>query len=117
MRSVVCGGCVRVRVDLPSSMVLYANQQGGFRVRCGRCTHNLSTKIPSLRHAFACGSEVCCEGCGEVLTRDLLEFQPPGAFGYGAMVLCDVGGIEMTPDARGDVLRALGPYDVVGRRT
>lgn len=117
MHGVVRGGCVRVRVDLPDGMVLYANQQGGFRVNCDQCGHNLSPQLPSIRHALADGSGVCCEGCGESLENDSLDFRPPGAFGYGAMVLCDVGGFEVMPEVHASVLRTIGPYDVVGRRT
>lgn len=117
MHGVVRGGCVRVRVDLPDGMVLYANQQGGFRVNCGQCGHNLSAQIPMIRKALAEGSGVGCEGCGWTLENDSLDFQPPGAFGYGAMVLCDVGAFEVVPEVRESVLQAIGPYDVVGRRT
>ena len=116
MEEVVPRGCRRVRLDLPESRVLYANQQGGFRAQCMGCGASVAQHVTALVSPAVPNGKVNCGQCGCELEGGGVKFSPHAAFGFGAMVLCDVGSFELTPGAKATLTRALGPYDVVGKR-
>ena len=114
----MAGGFARIRIDDPGRVTLYANQQGGFRVRCPECGGNL---VPAFQRALTRfrrgGPRRCrCDGCGADLPLEALEFQPPAAFARISLVTMDAGNASLTAEAARWVARALGPWRVVLRR-
>ena len=110
----VPGGFRRLRLDDPGHTVLYANQQGGFRVRCPRCDENL---VPGFQAARQVGGvEVACPACGAVTPLPGLRYLPPAAFGRGALVVAQVESATFAGGAEALFQAHLGAYCVVGRR-
>lgn len=109
----VSGGFVRWRVDDPGRVVLYANQQGGFGVRCPACGANV---VPAFNAAWPGGSALTCGTCATTTALPALDFRPPAAFGPGALVLADVGAASLTVQGHARVAAALGSLRVIGRR-
>ncbi len=113
--TLIPGGFVRARVDLPDAPRLWANQQGGFRATCPGCGR--SVVGPVVRAARSGGAaEVRCDGCGWSGHVGAVRFHPPAAWGEAALVLADVGHVEPSPAGRDWLARALGSHARIGRR-
>lgn len=114
----VAGGFRRVWLDLPGRMVLYANQQGGFRVRCPKGGDEIARAFEAAHRAWRRGGEriLPCPGCGQAHPFDVLEFAPPAAFGRCAVVFADAASISLSDHALSDLQALLGEVKVVVRR-
>lgn len=114
----VQGGFGRLWVDDPGHVVLYANQQGGFRVRCPSCGENLVPVFGSALSAFRHGQprRCTCPRCGTESPLEDLEFAPPAAFGRLSVVTADVSTAALTAEALALVADRLGDWRVVLRR-
>ncbi len=113
-------GARATRADLPDGVAFYANQQGGFRVRCPETGENLAPAFGPAMQAWRAGGprSLVCPACGAVHPLAALDFAPLAAFGRGAVVLTDVRSAELPADARAQAEAALGgPIRVVRRRT
>ncbi len=111
----VAGGFRRVRIDDPGRQVLYANQVGGFHVRCPLTCENVA---PSFRAALiAWRSEgprsLECSACGERHALEALSYAPPAAFGRLCIVVADVETAVPQPLATARVAEVLGPFNLV----
>lgn len=117
MSSIVDGGCERIWLDRPGRIVLYANQTGGFRVRCPDKGINISAEFGRSHREWKCGGPglVDCP-CGTRHDLEACVLQPPGAFASWAIVFASTEGLALTDQAARDVREALGPYRVVLRR-
>jgi hypothetical protein len=115
----ISGGFERLRLDLPGRTVLYANQQGGFRVKCAQTGANIAAEFgAALLHWRSGGPRgLECSACGLPHALETCVLAPPGAFGASAIVFSDAGGIELSSRARSDLLSAIGRFHVVLRRT
>lgn len=116
--AVIQGGFERVWLDQPGRMLLYANQQGGFRVHCPVNKDNIAGLFGRALVAWKGGAAraLGCSACGEQHLLETCELRPPGAFACSAIVFSDVEGIALTVEA-GEVLAdTLGPVRVVLRR-
>ncbi|MEZ4319207.1 MAG: hypothetical protein R3F61_16955 [Myxococcota bacterium] len=87
--ALVAGGFVRARKDDPGEVVLYANQVGGFQVRCPACGTGLARE-------FRKQGDTVCPSCGGAFPIDALDCRPPVALGRASLVLCDVADAEVT---------------------
>lgn len=111
------GGFARVRLDLPGRRTLYANGQGGFRVRCpagGVVTAAWSRAASAWREGGP--AVLACPACGADHAFEALDYAPPAAYGPFAVVIADAA-TSAVARLGGDLLRGhLGPFSVIGRR-
>lgn len=116
--ALVPGGFGVVWLDRPDGMTLYANQLGGFQVRCPRCDQPMALAFSQAVTRWRAGGQdrATCPGCGHRSLVVALPLRPPGAFGRGAVVFADVGGVEAAPRALRELAPAMGPVTVVLRR-
>ena len=115
----VADGFARLWLDQPARMMLYANQQGGFRVTCPGNGENIAAEFGAALVRWRAGAprSVRCPACGEVHPLEGCVLAPPGAFASSAIVFSDVGGVTLTRRARADLKAAIGAFVVVVRRT
>ena len=115
---VVTGGCVRIWLDDPGRLVLYANQSGGFRVFCPSCAANTSSSFGAAHRAWKQGGErrFRCSTCQCSHKLEDARIQPPGAFSSWAIVFADVTGTDLTEAAKASLQHVIGDYRVVLRR-
>ncbi len=109
----VAGGFAMLRVDRPGRTIVYGNRQGGYRVRCPGCEHNL---VPEFNRALATLSLVSCPGCAKAHRLRDLHFAPPVAFGRCALELRRVGAPELRPAGAALLREALGDFATIGSR-
>lgn len=111
------GGFGTLWLDRPPAEVLYANQQGGFRVPCPACGASLVLAFQAAVKARREGRNepVRC-ACGLVEAVHLLPLSPPGAFARGALILGDVQGLEPVAGPLREVEFILGAVQVLARR-
>jgi hypothetical protein len=112
-----CQGFERMRIDRPGGFVLYANQQGGFRVACPVTGANLVPEFQRAWSAFQAGGarSLAC-GCGATHLLDDLAFAPPAAIGTGALVIADVGAAALGPEGAALVAGYLRSVRIVAMR-
>ena len=112
----VIGGFRHARVERHPRPMLFANQVGGFQVRCSGCKQPLvrSFSAAVTRHRAGGGHEVTCPSCGQEAPIWSLDFRPPARFARVAVHLMDVGEARLHPAA--DLSPWLGPFEVVARR-
>jgi hypothetical protein len=116
--AVIQGGFERVWLDQPGRMLLYANQQGGFRVHCPVNNDNIAGLFGRALVAWKAGAAraLRCSACGEEHPLETCELRPPGAFGRSAVVFSDVEGIALSAEASEVLADTLGPVHVLLRR-
>jgi hypothetical protein len=114
----ISGGFVRLWLDLPSRMVLYANQQGGFRVSCPQTGGNIAAEFGAALSRWRSGGprSLECSACKLPHALESCVLAPPGVFGASAIVFSDAGDIELSSRTRSDLLSAIGSFHVVVRR-
>ncbi|MCB9676865.1 MAG: hypothetical protein H6737_17250 [Alphaproteobacteria bacterium] len=101
--ALVEGGFAHARRDDPGAVVLYANQVGGFQVRCPECGSGLARSLDWA------GTTVC-PSCGGAFALEALDCRPPVARGRASLVLMDVGStaIAEIPPGWRVVMRRVG---------
>ena len=114
----ISGGFKRLWLDQPGRMMLYANQQGGFRVSCPQKGGNIAKAFETALRAWRKSGprSLVCPVCHAEHPLEACTLSPPGVFGSSAIVFSDVGGVQLTGRARADLLEAIGPFHVVLRR-
>lgn len=114
----VLGGYRRLWLDAPGRLLLYANQQGGYYVRCPETGGNIATAftfaVESWRHGGARSME--CPRCGQTHALEAVTLSPPGAFARGAVVFTDVGSLTLAEGVREQLRDVLGESREVIRR-
>lgn len=112
------GGFRGLRQDRPGKLRLYANGQGGFRVRCPVTGDNVVPAFQRALSAWRSGGppRLDCPACDAPHTLDALDYAPDAAFGRGALVLVDVASAVPDPDGLAALEPLLGPVVVVGSR-
>lgn len=76
------GSFRRLRLDDPGQTVLYANQLGGFQVRCPACGAPVAAVFGRLE-------PTTCPRCGTTSSTAQLDCRPPVAVGRASLVLVD----------------------------
>ena len=114
----VIGGFGRVWLDRPGRLTLYANQQGGYHVRCGVTGGNLARLFSAAVQRWREGAarELRCPHCGQRHPLEEVVLSPPGAFARGGVVFTDVGGLELAAGVGAALERVLGDWREVIRR-
>lgn len=114
----VQGGFRRLWLDLPGRLTLYANQQGGYYVRCPVCRAGIalafSEAVQGWRRGGAFG--LSCPACGAEHPLDAVTLAPPGAFALGAVVLSNVASLDLAADVHQRLRPVLGEIREIVRR-
>jgi len=115
---IVDGGCRRIWLDQPGRLLLYANQSGGFRVRCPESGDNIAQAFGRAHREWKVGGLrfLKCPACGQEHPLEACVFEPPAAFAEWAIVLSDVGGLELGTGIEDQVSDAIGPFQLIARR-
>jgi len=119
---VVVGGFNSLHVDKRETLSFFSNQQGGFRVGCPTEGGNLVPDFVSALQRWrgsGHGEEtriLHCPLCRTTHRLESLDFSPPARFAWGAVVLHDVGGAELTDWAHHELMTLLGEPAVVACR-
>lgn len=118
VEGLVEGGFRRIWVDDPGRITLYANQQGGFHVRCPRCGEGAARAFGKAVQAWREGGarSMRCPACEVELALEELILLPPGRFARWALVLSDCAALHLSPAAKRDLEAALGSMVTVSRR-
>ena len=96
---------------------LYANHQGGYRVRCPFCSNNIAAEFSKSVHKWRSGGDfsVVCSSCKETFPLSKAVGSPPFAFSRAAILLHDVEQADV-----GEVwhsqFQQLGAYQAIFRR-
>lgn len=114
----IVGGFRRFWVDEPGAVVLYANLQGGFLVRCPQTEAPLARPFQAALTAFRRGGPraLRCPACGEDHALEALSYAPPALYARGALCFADVGDTVLQPEPFAALAAALGPLRAVVRR-
>ncbi len=112
------GGFSRWRLDDPGRVTLYANRQGGFRVRCPVQGASVVPAFSKAVTAWRAGGarEMRCSGCGSRHPLEALDFAPPAAFARLALVFSNAEDGALTDQGARWCAELLGPHRVVVRR-
>jgi len=102
LRDVLVGDHRSVRIDNPGRAVLYANHQGGYRVRCPEIGENIALAFSNAVTAWRAGSPrvIACPACGKPHALESVTLSPAGVFARGAVIFTDVGDIAVSPWAQ-----------------
>ena len=116
--TMVSGGARGILIDLPSTRVVYGNQLGGVRVRCGDCGAGLAREFARAVEQVRTSGVVAvpCPACGTVGDLQSLAIRPPVRLGRSALIIQDAQGSMLTPRGQSALESWLGPFSVVLRR-
>lgn len=105
------GGLKRLWLDLPPGPTLYANQLGGFRVRCPIDGGTVAGTFGAALQAWRSGGpfSMPCPSCDETHSLDTLSMAPPGGFASGAIVFADVGSAALRSGVLPSLEAIVGP--------
>lgn len=114
----VPGGFDCLRLDDPGRVSLYANQQGGFQVRCPATAANAAAAFGRGVEAWRAGGprEADCPRCQRPHALEDYELRPPGGFARFAVIFADAVTLDLDAEARAELERALGPLRDIARR-
>lgn len=112
------GEFFRLQIDPPESILLYANHQGGYRVFCPKSRENIAAEFSKRVTSWRAGGkrELDCPSCQEVHGLEEVLTKPKICFSKGALILKDVSSIQISEEAKEDILRYLGEVDFVYKR-
>ena len=117
--SLIRGGTRRIWLDVPGHMALYANQQGGYYVRCPVSQGTVARAFSASVQAWRAGGErqMRCPACAQVHPLESVVLAPPGAFARGAVVFSDAASLELGPHVQEELHGVLGESKMIVRRT
>lgn len=117
--SLIHGGFRRVWLDVPGYVALYANQQGGYYVRCPVTQGTVARAFSAAVQAWRAGAErqMRCPKCGQLHRLEDVVLAPPGAFARGAVVFSDAGSLDLGAGVQEELRAVLGASRVIVRRT
>ena len=97
---------------------LYANHQGGYRVRCPSCSYNIASEFSTSVHRWRSGGafSMTCSSCKESFPLSQANGSPPFAFSRAAIVLHDVEQAEVGDFWHESLMQRLGCYQAIFRR-
>ena len=104
--------------DSSDVMRLYANHQGGYRVRCPSCSSNIAPEFSTAVHRWRGGADfsMTCPSCAQTYPLSSALGIPPFAFSRAAIVLHDVEEADLGYFWHEQCMRSLKDYRVVFRR-
>ena len=112
------GGFARVWLDRGEGIRLFANHQGGYRVRCPDTGGNLGRPFSEAVSRWRAGGprEVPCPYCGKPHPLESVSLLPAGAFGRAAVVFSAVGSLELGTETAKELSGLLGEHREVVKR-
>ena len=118
LNQILPGGFVRIWIDSPGRVWLYANQQGGFRVQCPACGEHIAGEFNRAFLKWKTGGvrSVVCSHCDVHTDLNDCLHRPEAAFAQWAIVFSDVQSLEIDPEVYDEIEQTLGPMKVIVRR-
>ena len=116
--NVPCDSFYSCSFEKSKKMRLYANHQGGYRVRCPKCAQNIASDFSKSVHHWRKGAafEMVCSFCMEKFSLSHAVGTPPFAFSLAAIILHDVEVAEIGELWHKRIVEELGTFRVVFRR-
>ena len=116
--AIVRNGFSRVFVDSVDRILFFANHQGGYRVRCAKCSENIVRPFSVQLQNWRAGAprHFECPYCRAVYPLEDCSFRPPAAFSSSALVLCDVAEAEISQPAKHDLQEYFGVCKIIYKR-
>ena len=113
-----CGSFHSCSFEQSEKLRLYANHQGGYRVRCPSCAHNIASDFSKSVHLWRAGAafSMTCPSCAEVYSLSKAKGIPPFAFSRAAIVLHDVEVADIGDFWHAQIMEKLGEYHAIFRR-
>ena len=112
------GGFASLHLEQQEKVQLYANHQGGYRVRCTTCQRSVarefSRAVRQWRHGGA--RSMLCSGCQQSQALEDLDIQPAAAFAMGAVIFRDVASAQPLPLLHSSLQSVWGGYRLVWKR-
>lgn len=117
-QNVPCTSFHSCSLEKREKMRLYANHQGGYRVRCPSCAQNIASDFSRFVHRWrkGAGFEMVCSFCTERFPLSHAVGIPPFAFSMAAILLHDVEIAEIGESWQKRILEKVGAFRVVFRR-
>ena len=117
-QAVPCGGFHSCSFEQSEKLRLYANHQGGYRVRCPFCAHNIASEFSKSVHLWRSGAvfSMTCPSCAQVYSLSKAKGIPPFAFSRAAIVLHDVEVADIGAFWCAQLMERLGGYHAIFRR-
>ncbi len=114
---IVPGGFLRLRRERWGASVLYANGQGGFRVRCPKTSVPAVSAFTKALPLFRAGGprHLLCD-CGELHDLNALQFFPAAGFARLAWCFDAVGAAELSAEVQAAFSECFGGHRLVFRR-
>ena len=113
------GGFTRIWHDSPKKVVLYSNNQGGFRVLCRLCHKPLASefsKALTMWRRQEGPRRLMCAHCMSEQNLEEMDCRPPIQFANGAIVFSGVNHTELTTQASFDLKSVIGDFKVIMSR-
>lgn len=112
------GGFARLWLDDPGRVALYANQLGGFQVRCPESGGPVVAGFNAAMKSWRAGGPrtMDCPVCPATHRLEQLDFRPAAAFASGAVVLSDAARTTLRPSVLEELAAITGAGRVVLRR-
>jgi hypothetical protein len=116
--ALVKGGFARVWLDRSERIRLFANHQGGYRVRCPETDANITRAFADGVSNWRTGGprELRCTSCGTKHPLESAGLEPPGVFGRAAVVFSAVESLELGPGTAADLNALFGVHREVVKR-
>lgn len=113
------GGYAAIRIETRPRVDIWANQQGGYRVRCPDTGDNLVPAFLQALSTYRGGGErsLACPSCGATHPLESLDFAPDAGFSSWALVLRDVQAGRPVEGAVARISAVLGPVRWLVRRS
>ncbi len=116
-RPLVDGGFASARVEVFDEVRFASSGQGGFAVRCPVDGENVVAAFNRALPAWRTGGpRVLACSCGREHDLTDLRYLPAAGFACGWIVLVDVGGLDLTPEAHAALTTHLPGVRIVVRR-
>ena len=112
------GGMIRLWLDRPGGISLFANHQGGYRVHCPHCGQCVTPAFVPVLELWRRGGrrEMDCPYCDSRASLERLDFKPDAGFASWALVLSSVESLAIEGARRKEAESALGTLRPILRR-
>jgi len=115
---IVQGGFVQLIIEKPEKIRLYANHQGGYRVRCPKNEQNIAREFSRSVQDWRAGGDriLVCPSCSQIHALEEVTLLPSGAFSQGAICFKGAESISLTQQAQKDIDFFVGRNRVILKR-
>ena len=115
----ILNGFASIRIERHEYPVLFANHQGGYRVRCPKCGFYLAKEFSAVMTKYRKDRScfyIHCISCTSSFQLDQLCFQPAAGFAKYAFVIKDVNSIEVSEAGTKLLSSLIADFQVVLKR-